>query len=142
MPLPQWIHNRAKHIQAKNPGMPKSESFAIATQQAHATGKSPKEYGTSKGRVEAKQKYDLPKSNYEQSADPKTRSKTAGIDLGLFLGFSDELQKIATDASPKVKLPKLISKPRQTPEISPIQDHIGGMKVNPPPPVTMSSGGL
>jgi hypothetical protein len=31
--MPQWIHNRAEHIQDKNPGMPESESWAIATNQ-------------------------------------------------------------------------------------------------------------
>jgi hypothetical protein len=37
--MPAWIHNRAEHILAKNPSMPKGEAFAIATQQSHAVGK-------------------------------------------------------------------------------------------------------
>ena len=32
--MPKWIHDRANHIRAKNPEMPESESFAIATLQA------------------------------------------------------------------------------------------------------------
>jgi hypothetical protein len=31
--MPKWIHDRAKHIRAKNPDMPESESWAIATNQ-------------------------------------------------------------------------------------------------------------
>lgn len=60
---------------ARNPSMPKSEAFAIATQQMHAAGKSPKGYGTAEGRSTAKAKYDEPKSHYTQTADPE---KTAG----------------------------------------------------------------
>lgn len=67
--MPEWIHNREEHIRAKNPGMPESEAWAIATQQAHATGKSPKGYGTSKGRHEAKQKYKTPGDD-KKTADP------------------------------------------------------------------------
>lgn len=58
--MPQWLHDRAKHILAKNKGMPESEAFAIATQQSHALGKSPKSYGTVRGREEAKAKYKTP----------------------------------------------------------------------------------
>ena len=46
--MPEWVHNRAEHILAKNPSMPKSEAWAIATQQGHAIGKTPKGYGTAK----------------------------------------------------------------------------------------------
>jgi hypothetical protein len=59
--MPQWIHERAKHILAKNPDMPTSEAFGIATQQSHATGKSPKGFGTVEGRRKAKIKYENPK---------------------------------------------------------------------------------
>lgn len=76
--MPEWIHNRAKHIQAKNSSMPESEAFAIATQQAHATGKSPKSYGTSKGRHEAKEKYDSPGDD-TKTADPGGIGKKASI---------------------------------------------------------------
>ena len=52
--MPAWMHERADHIQAKNPDMPKSEAFAIATQQMHALGKGPKSYGTAEGKRTAK----------------------------------------------------------------------------------------
>lgn len=85
--MPAWIHDRANHIQAKNPSMPKSEAFAIATQQSHALGKSPKGYGTAQGRETAKAKYKTPED------DKKTASS--------FAAFSDELQKAAwQDALP------------------------------------------
>jgi hypothetical protein len=92
--MPAWIHDRADHIRRKNPGMPKSESFAIATQQAHATGHTPQGYGTSEGKREAKEKYDSPKSEYKQTADPSHKTKTSA-NLALWKGFTDELQKIS-----------------------------------------------
>lgn len=52
--------------------MPESTAWAVATQQAHASGNSPKGYGTSKGRKSAKAKYDAPKKDYVQTAKPKT----------------------------------------------------------------------
>ncbi len=68
--MPAFIHNRAEHILAKNPSMPKSMAFALATQQSHALGKSPKGYGTSEGKAEAKKKYDGPKKDYKKAANP------------------------------------------------------------------------
>ncbi len=137
--MPAWIHNRADHIRAKNPGMPKSESFAIATQQAYAAGKAPSSYGTAKGHSEAHQKYDAGKSHYEKAADPKSKSKSAGLPLNMILGFSDEMKKIAVApvSLTKPKLPKATSVPQPAPETAPVQDHIGSMKANPPPPVSM-----
>jgi hypothetical protein len=58
--MPAWIHDRAEHIRSKNPDMPESESWAIATQQSHALGKTPKSYGTLKGREVAKAKFKTP----------------------------------------------------------------------------------
>lgn len=58
--MPQWIHERAKHLLAKNPEMDTGMAFGIATQQSHALGKSPKNFGTHKGRLKAKKKYDEP----------------------------------------------------------------------------------
>lgn len=66
--MPQWIHDRAKRLQKDNPSMPESEAFAIATQQSHATGHSPKGYGTAEGRRTAKRKYDGPRSSYQKTA--------------------------------------------------------------------------
>jgi hypothetical protein len=67
--VPHFIHERARHILAKNPEMPKSMAFALATQQSHALGKSPKGYGTAKGRRTAKSKYDEPET-METRANP------------------------------------------------------------------------
>lgn len=67
--MPEWIHERAKHILAKNPSMPEGMAFGIATQQSHALGKSPKGYGTSEGRHDAKQKFRKPKQ-MEHTANP------------------------------------------------------------------------
>lgn len=61
--MPKWIHDRAEHLLAKNPDMPKSMAFAISTQQAHSIGKSPKSYGTAEGRRVAKAKFSTPKDD-------------------------------------------------------------------------------
>lgn len=49
--------------------MSESTSFAIATQQAHKVGKTPKGYGTAEGKREAKAKYDRPKADYKKTAE-------------------------------------------------------------------------
>jgi hypothetical protein len=67
--MPSWIHERAKHISAKNPSMSESQAWAIATQQSHALGKTPKGYGTAEGRREAKEKYTTPKDD-KKTANP------------------------------------------------------------------------
>ncbi len=66
--MPKWIHDRADHLQERNPEMPKSQAFAIATQQAHKIGKTPKGYGTAEGKKKAKMKYVLPKKEYRKTA--------------------------------------------------------------------------
>jgi len=68
--MPAWIHNRAEHLLAKNPSMSKSTAFAIATQQSHKMGKTPKGYGTAQGKREARAKYDKPRKEYVRSANP------------------------------------------------------------------------
>lgn len=68
--MPQWIHSRAEHLLAKNPSMSKSTAFAIATQQSHKVGKTPKGYGTAEGKREAKAKYDKPKKEYTKASNP------------------------------------------------------------------------
>lgn len=85
--MPQWIHSRAEHILAKNPDMPKSEAFAIATQQSHALGKSPKGYGTAEGRHEAKVKYTTP-------GDDKKTANPGGLDSPKLASVIDELDKL------------------------------------------------
>jgi hypothetical protein len=90
--MPAWIHDRADHIRAKNPSMPESEAWAIATQQSHALGKSPKSYGTVKGRAKAKAKYktpedDVKKANPEKSKTAFTLDGMMGLG-GLTAGYS------------------------------------------------------
>lgn len=75
--MPKWIDDRARHIREKSDltsryGKEKGEriSWALATQQAHSLGKSPKSWGTSEGRREAKEKYDTPKDD-TRTARPK-----------------------------------------------------------------------
>lgn len=81
--MPAWIHDRARRIISKNPEIAESTAFAIATQQSHALGKSPKDFGTEEGRSKAKKKYQ----------DPKTMKKSAFVDAlpaltGLATGYS------------------------------------------------------
>ena len=142
--MPQWIHDRADHIRAKNPGMPKSESFAIATQQAHAAGKAPKGYGTAEGKRTAKKKYDEGPKSYVQTADPKT--KTSGIGPGTLQGFADEMQKIAnaTGVAQTIRMgktsltqkPKEVSKPRDPEPPASQADLLRSTRTIQPPPVT------
>jgi hypothetical protein len=144
--MPQWIHDRADHIRAKNPGMSESQSFAIATQQSHAAGKTPKGYGTAEGKREAKKKYDEPKSAYKKTADPGHIAKTSGVSLAMWMGFSNELQKIAAPAPAvlqsakrmKTGLPKLTSKPviKEPDPPSAVLDHLSNSRSIQPPPVT------
>ncbi len=86
--MPAFIHQRAEHISAKNPSMPKSEAFAIATQQSHALGKSPKGYGTAEGRATAKAKYDTPK-------DDKKTANPGHLESAKFAACVDELAKLS-----------------------------------------------
>ncbi len=87
--MPAWVHDRAQHLLAKNPNMPKSMAFALATDQGHATGKTPKKYGTLEGRKRAKQKYDKPRKEYVKTPNPgnletpklESREKTAMYDF-------------------------------------------------------------
>lgn len=81
--MPQWIEQRKEHLLKKNPNMPESMAWGLATQQAHALGKTPKGYGTAEGRREAKRKYDEPKKSYVQTAKPKTAA------------FRQEFEKLA-----------------------------------------------
>ena len=104
--MPAWIHNRAERILSKNPEMDKGEAFAIATQQAHALGKTPQGYGTAAGRREAKAKYRTP-------ADDQ---KTASV---MWAAFFSELEKsgMAIPAAPK--MPKIPGRVGSTRMVSP-----------------------
>lgn len=68
--MPAWIHERAEHLLAKNPSMKKETAFAIATQQSHKLGKTPKGYGTAAGKREAKQKFNKSNKEYVKSPNP------------------------------------------------------------------------
>jgi hypothetical protein len=132
--MPAWIHDRADHIRSKNPGMPKGEAFAIATQQSYVAGKAPSKYGTTEGRRKAKKKYNGNESEYELKANPSHKVKTSE-NLILWKGFSDEMQKIAA-VQLKLTGPKTITKsvtPKLPAEKS--NDPMNGTKTLPPPPV-------
>jgi hypothetical protein len=90
--MPAFIHDRATHILAKNPSMPKSEAFAIATNQGHALGKNPKGYGTAEGKAKAKKIYSTPKDDV-RTANPGglTSSKMGSV---MVTAFFDELEHI------------------------------------------------
>lgn len=77
----KWIYSRAARLRKKNPDMDESTSFAIATQQAHKVGKSPKSFRTPEGVAVAKAKMPGPVKEYR---------KTASL-----AGFFDEMDKIA-----------------------------------------------
>ena len=82
--MPAWIHDRAMDLKKKMKGTYSPEkaeqvAFAVATQQAHKVGKSPKTvvskqtgkkepFGTPEGKAVAKAKFDKPKSEYKKTA--------------------------------------------------------------------------
>jgi hypothetical protein len=60
----------------------KQVAYAIATQQAHKLGKTPKKkggYGTVTGRVTAKKKFDQPKKEYKKTAASKIVRRMSGL---------------------------------------------------------------
>jgi hypothetical protein len=71
----KWIHDRAHRIMEDNPETKKEVAYAIATQQAHKVGKSPKGFRTPQGVHDAKQKYDEPKSEYQKTASESEETK-------------------------------------------------------------------
>ena len=73
-----WIYRRAKHIRSKNPDMDESTSFAIATQQAHKLGKSPKKFRTEGGVARAHAKYRGPAKMYKKTASVATGTTDSG----------------------------------------------------------------
>lgn len=64
----KWIYQRAARLRAENPDMKESTSFAVATQQAHKVGKSPKGFRTPQGVREAKSKMTGPIKEYRKTA--------------------------------------------------------------------------
>jgi hypothetical protein len=109
--MPKWIHERAEHLLAKNPSMSKSMAFGVATQQSHATGKTPKKYGTTEGKREARAKYDAPKKEYTKTPNPgdletpklsdKPKTRWTGTRLvkkAMYDAMKDELLHILKEA--------------------------------------------
>lgn len=91
----KWIHDRAHRIMQEGDTMGqygergKSVAYAIATEQAHKLGKSPKGFRTSQGVRKAKQKFDLPQKEYQKTAgigkelrDPRLYSNIRGAFSG------------------------------------------------------------
>jgi len=87
-PAGKWIHDRAHRIMEDSPETPKNVAYAIATQQGHKVGKSPKGFRTAEGVREAKKKYELPKKEYQKTAAVRLNAlfdeieKTALVGLG------------------------------------------------------------
>jgi hypothetical protein len=81
-PAGKWIHDRAHRIMEESPDTPKSMAYAIATQQGHKVGKSPKKFRTSEGVATAKAKFRLPRKEYRKTAGAlKTLKTVAKEDL-------------------------------------------------------------
>ena len=80
------------------------------------------------------------------SVGPKSMSKSAGIGLAMFLGFSDELTKVSSDLGQMQKLvnrsmgsakkPGNVSKSSKPEAPASSPDHLSSLKTNPPPPIT------
>lgn len=95
--------------------MPESEAFAIATQQAHATGKSPKGYGTSSGRAEAKGKYRTPGDD-KKTADPGGIGKEAFfrvVNPIVTQEQDDRLRQLLREELSRVQSPQSAEPPKQ-----------------------------
>lgn len=115
--------------------MNKSTAYAIATQQAHKVGKTPKRgagprgmYGTRAGKREALQKMDKPRSEYTKTPAPK--SKTAGLIAGLPLYRA--LVKYAEEQDPNTGL--VVKAPSATISTSGQQKYTKVNVVSPPTP--------
>ena len=89
--MPAWVHDRADHIRARNPSMPESEAWGIASLQAHALGKGPRGWGTDAAKKKGKGRYDTPKDDVQTANPGKLKPKTAEA-------FLDELDKIGSTA--------------------------------------------
>jgi len=67
-PAGKFVHDRAHRIMEDNPETPKHVAYAIAVQQGHKVGKTPKDFRTPEGVRTAKKKYELPKAEYQKTA--------------------------------------------------------------------------
>ena len=105
--MPKWIHDRAMSLKKdmeKTYGPEKAEqvAFAVATQQAHKLGKSPKtfkskvtgkkeRFGTPEGKAVAKAKFDKPKSEYKKTAADSVKEMAEILKEARRIGVSDFL---------------------------------------------------
>jgi hypothetical protein len=90
----KWIHDRANSlmdgrkkgslIERYGEKRGKSIAYAIATQQAHKVGKSPKKHRTAEGVRTAKRKFGKPMKEYQKTA--------------MLNGFFDEMEMIDKEA--------------------------------------------
>ena len=81
-PAGAWVKQRAHRIMAEGDA-PKHIAYALAVEQGHKLGKTPKDFRTEKGVREAKEKYDEPKSTYQKTA--------------MFAALFDELDQMEKD---------------------------------------------
>lgn len=89
----KWIYDRAHKIIESGEGKtPKRVAYAVATQQAHKVGKSPKGFRTASGVQEAKAKMRRPVREYRKTAAMNYINSTV-VD-----GFFDELEHIEKNA--------------------------------------------
>lgn len=124
--MPEWLHNRAMHILAKNPAMGKGQAFAIATEQSHATGHTPKGYGTASAKHEAKAKYDEPKKEYEQKSDPGA--------VGKKLERAEDRGAVAIKQANLAAALRLHSTLNQAKQLEDLREEIAQIKKNLPAP--------
>lgn len=105
-PPGKWIHDRAHNIMQKGEltgkygdKQGKSVAYAIAVQQAHKLGKSPKGFRTSQGVRTAKKKFSLPKKEYRKTAAAHIHNwGNDMIKTATLYSFFDELEQIEKDA--------------------------------------------
>lgn len=117
--MPAWIHDRAKHIMSKNPDMNESTAFAVATQQSHALGKSPKGYGTVKGRATAKKKYKTPEDDQKKAASVLVELHKQAFGVSSYSGPLNPVIDSGASFQPPKKAPTLQRAIQKTAELWP-----------------------
>ena len=106
--MPAWIEERAKRLAPEmektyGPEKAKQVAYAVATQQAYATGQAPKmwhgkPFGTPEGRRKAKQKYDEPSKLQKTALWPSGGAgKSASAIIDAMMGRTPEVirEKVA-----------------------------------------------
>lgn len=98
--MPKWIHDRAMSLkkdmkETYGPEKAEQVAFAVATQQSHRLGKSPKKYGTSEGKTVARAKFDRPRKEYKKTAGEIDMSAYNQLKMA---SFADELAEIVKES--------------------------------------------